>query len=161
MILQPDPARPPRCGPHFTSELLLASALKSNPETDQANRHAWAWVMLVLRIEVCMAEWCPQHKSCLQAVEARTVRVRDTSSDRRILELGWQDVGTIKSVISGKMPTEALRTAEHLNEAYQDFLQLMRVEDEALGKRPRPWENAPESEVCGCLPVKQQLSREQ
>ncbi|CAL5219727.1 g1624 [Coccomyxa viridis] len=81
-----------------------------------------------------------------KAVEARTVRVRDTSSDRRILELGWQDVGTIKSVISGKMPTEALRTAEHLNEAYQDFLQLMRVEDEALGKRPRPWENAPESE---------------
>ena len=103
--------------------------------------------MLVLRIEVCMAEWCPQHKSCLQAVEARTVRVRDTSSDRRILELGWQDVGTLKSVISGKMPTEALRTAEHLNEAYQKYLQMVRVWNKSTR---RPWANAAETEVRGC-----------
>ena len=93
---------------------------------------------------------CPQHGNCLQARKLKPARVRDTSSDRRILELALQDLGLIKDVLSGKMPFEALWTAEHLNEAYRDFLQLMRAEDKA-----RSWDNAPESQACGCLLVKQ------
>ena len=69
-----------------------------------------------------------------------------------------RDIGLIKNVLSGKMPFEALRTAEHLNEAYREFLQLMSVYNEGRLVNSRPWVNAPESQVCGCLPVKQQLA---
>ena len=67
--------------------------------------------------------------------------------DRRILELTLEDIDTIRSVVpDGTKPMETLRTAEHLNEAYRDFLQKMRVvEDNA-----RPWENAPMSKVHAC-----------
>ena len=66
--------------------------------------------------------------------------------DRKILELALQDIGTIKDVISETKPVECLRTAEHLHEAYRDFLQKMWVVEDM----PRLWENAPETEVCGC-----------
>ncbi len=84
---------------------------------------------------------------CLQAVEQEPVRERDTSSDRTTLELALQDIGIIKAVVSETTPVEALRTAKHLNEAYQKYLQMVRVWNKSTR---RPWANAAETEVRGC-----------
>ena len=89
--------------------------------------------------------WCPQYGYCPQAVEQQVVRFRDKSSDRRILELASQDIGIIKGVVTDLItPMIELRTAKHLNEAYQEYMRSLRVVDKA-----RPWENAPMSKVHG------------
>ena len=79
-------------------------------------------------------------------MEPRPLRDGDGITHNRILELASQDIGLIRKVIIDKStPIEALRTAEHLNEAYREYMQSLRVVGDA-----RPWENAPESKVCGC-----------
>ncbi len=79
-------------------------------------------------------------------MEPRPIRDGDGVTDHRILELASQDIGLIRSVITDQVtPFEALRTAEHLNAAYREYMRSMRVVDDA-----RPWEDAPMSKVCGC-----------
>ena len=56
----------------------------------------------------------------------------------------WHDQG---SESLGPSPVEALRTAKHLNEAYQKYLQMVRVWNKSTR---RPWANAAETEVRGC-----------
>ncbi len=91
-----------------------------------------------------------QYQRCLQAVEGDTevhkAKHVPVKSDKKILEPALQDLGMIKAVKNGTIPVEALRTAKHLNEAYKDYLQKMRVVEDM----PRLWEDAPETEVCGC-----------
>ena len=79
-------------------------------------------------------------------MEPRPLRDGHRITDNRILELASQDIGLIRKVITEQTTSiEALRSAEHLNEAYREYMQSLRVVGNA-----RPWENAPESKVCGC-----------
>ena len=74
----------------------------------------------------------------------RVDRENRAKTGQDILKLAVQDIPLIKRVLSSEEPPEALTKATHLMDAYKLFLQITREER----KVPRPWENAPDTQVC-------------